>query len=221
MDRPTEEAIHMKHLGVVRKQLEEYQNKCGGYSWMHEKECKRLTRNNKILNITSIALVSFTATGSIVSDNFREAFLDANRMAFRILNIVYIILLYFSAFLNSLSQYFNYEKEAEKHRTSGIRYTALYNNIKRNLAVDLESPRIDQEYFLWSTKEYDSIFSSSPDISSKIIKDFEKNFVKEIFEDKIYIMKNDGIVDESFIQAMNSEKFKYELERFMVNNYGQ
>jgi hypothetical protein len=215
----TEEGKHNKQLGVVRKQLEEYQNKCASFLWMHEKECKSLTLRNTVINVTSIVIVSFTATASLISENLKDSFLEANKNLFDSFKIVYILLLYFSAVLNSLSQFFNYSKEAEKHRNSCIRYTALYNNIKRTLAVDLENPRIDEEYFLLSTTEYDNIFSSSPEISGNIIKDFEKNFVPEIIEDKIYKMKNGGIVDEAFIQALNSEKNKYEMERFIVSSF--
>ena len=200
----------------LKHQLYEYQNKCSGYKYMHEKQARNLLLKNKILNISSIIIVSFTATASALTENLKDS---ADTKS--VFNIVYVLLLYFSAVLNSLSQFLKYEKEAEKHKTSSIRYTAMYNNIRRSLILDSEKEfNIDVEYFNWVTKEYDSIFSSSPDISEYIIKKFGDNFLKEEDNMGIEIRENSiPVNNESLIQAFNSEKLKYELDRFMISSY--
>lgn len=219
--------------------LTEQQNKCAAYKWMHEFECDILSNRNKWLNIINIIIVSFSATGSIITN---DLYFNDNR-SLNIFNIIYPVFLYITTVISSLQHFLNYQKEAEKHRTASIRYTALYNNIKRMLILDTVQRQQVNNYFTWVNKEYDNIFSSSPDISSSTINKFKLNFNTEIslktdntngkipeivisndFDLNVNKNENDNDNnDEDFVNVNHdvseTEKLKYELDRFMVYSY--
>lgn len=197
----------------VEKILTKQYNKCAAYKWMHDYDSDSITIRNKTLNIVSILLVSVSATTSLATNNASQD----NYWIYTI-NIVYPVLLYISTVISSLQHFLNYEKEAEKHRTASLRYNALYNNVVRMLALEVSQRQQVNDYFNWATKEYDNIFSSSPDISDiaklKFKKDFNIN-IEDNGQDKVV-----EVLTLTEIKPLTeSEKLKYELDRFMVNSY--
>lgn len=224
----------------IEKILIEQKNKCGAYKWMHELECDHLSKINKTMNITNIAIVSISATASIITN-------DLEFKGHFAINIIYPIMLYITTVISSLQHFLNYEKLSEKHRTASIRYTALYNNIKRVLSLDENQRQEANTYFEWVNKEYDNIFSSSPDISQTTILKFENtfktnisfvlsdveadahvcvndnNFIMQIEKDSssdssVEIKKQEIHAEQQRIQT-ETEKLKYELDRFIVHSY--
>lgn len=203
----------------VEKILIKQYNKCAAYKWMHDYDSDSITSRNKILNIVSILLVSVSATSSIATNNFSN-----DNKWISTINIIYPILLYLSTVISSIQHFLNYEKEAEKHFTASIRYNALYNNIVRMLALEVSQRQQADDYFNWATKEYDNIFSSSPDISDTAQEKFKKQFNIN-FNDEFSL---NNTKDERVVEVLelkdskpltDSEKLKYELDRFMVNSY--
>lgn len=209
----------------IEKILHEQKNKCASYKWMHEYECDILSSRNKMLNILNIAIVSLSATGSIITND-----LFSNEKQFlQIFNIIYAIMLYMTSVMSSLQHFLNYEKEAEKHRTVSVKYTTLYNNIKRMLSLDSEQRQSVDNYFTWVNKEYDSIFLSAPDISSSTVLNFETKFNTDLSliitdtnnDTNSEIVVIDDNPEENNISSnnYNTEKLKYELDRFMIHSY--
>lgn len=200
----------------VEKILTKQKNKCAAYKWMHDYDSDSITVINKRMNIISILLVSVSATTSLATNNSSQD----NKWIF-VINIVYPILLYISTVISSLQHFLNYEKEAEKHRTASLRYNALYNNISRILALEVQQRQQVNDYFNWATKEYDNIFSSSPDISDVAKGKFKKEFNINI--DDFYSNTSNKVVEVLTLKDTHPlpehEKIKYELERFMVNSY--
>lgn len=228
----------------IENVLYEQQNKCAAYKWLHDKQSRRFSKINKWLNIIIIFIVSLTATGTSFTNNIENF---ENNLWKIILNISYSILLYFSAFLSSLQHFLNYEKQAELHRTASLKYTTLYNNIKRTLLLHITQRQQATEYFIWINKEYDSVLSESPNISTNIMNEFESNFGKTLsllsskMDDEYFkkhqentqdvneeviinVLKENEIVINSIKNKPNkllpeSEKIKYELDRYMNNSY--
>ncbi len=194
----------------VEKILIKQYNKCAAYKWMHDYDSDHISIRNKRLNILSILLVSISATTSLVTNNS-----IMHHTLTVIINITYPVLLYISTVISSLQHFLNYEKEAEKHRTASIRYNALYNNVVRMLALEVSQRQQVNDYFNWATKEYDNIFSSSPDISDKAKEEFKKQFNVNIEEETVEVVT----LKDTTKPLSESEKIKYELERFMVNSY--
>lgn len=207
----------------VEQILTNQYNKCASYKWMHDYDCDNISRRNKNLNIISILLVSISATTSLATNNTLQ-----NNSWVNVINVIYPILLYISTVISSLQHFLNYEKEAEKHRTASIRYNALYNNVVRMLALDISERQEVNDYFNWATKEYDNIFSSSPDISDTSKEKFKKEFnvnyedFKTVKQNKtvINVEKEDEILSLQTSKTLTEpEKLKYELDRFMINSY--
>lgn len=202
----------------VEKILTKQYNKCAAYKWMHDYDSDSITVRNKRLNILSILLVSVSATTSLATNNASQE----NAWIF-VINIVYPVLLYISTVISSLQHFLNYEKEAEKHRTASLRYNALYNNLVRMLALEVTQRQQVNDYFNWVTKEYDNIFSSSPDISDIAKGKFKKEFNINIDDFGMSNHTADKVVEVLTLTEIKplteSEKIKYELERFMVNSY--
>lgn len=216
----------------IEEILIQQQNKCAAYKWLHEADCNILSKRNKFLSITTIMIVSFSATVSTITADIG----NKESKLIMYIQIIYPIFLYLSAIISSLQQFLNYEKEAEKHRTSSIRYTALYNNIKRMLTLEPEQRQHVYNYFTWVNKEYDNIFTSSPSILSSTVNIFEKKFktdfssLKNDIENNDKIFENEAEESHSEIIIMNeienstpieteTERLKYELDRFMINSY--
>lgn len=202
----------------VEKILVQQSNKCASYKWMHDHDADYLVNKNKVLNIVSILFVSISATSSLVSNNVA---IDNNKAWLEVLNIIYPILLYITTVISSLQHFFNYEREAEKHRTASIRYNALYNNVIRMIALDKTQRQNVNDYFSWATKEYDNIFGSSPDISDLAVNNFKKNFASEVpeHEPAILEVKTLNQIENNRKVVPESEKLKYELERFVISSY--
>lgn len=201
----------------IEKILIEQRNKCAAYRWMHELQSDILSKRNKFLNIFNILIISFSATSSIVSNN-SSLKTDESQWP-HILNIIYPVLLYITTVVSAIQHFLNYEKEAEKHRTASIRYTALFNNIKRMLILsDIQRQDVNN-YFTWVNKEYDTILASSPDIFSHIISKFQNKFNTDLSANITNIDIQIDQKDENIVEHLETDRLKYELDRFMVNSY--
>lgn len=199
----------------VEEVLQDQQNKCAAYKWMHENQCRTLNRRYKMFNIINIFIVSFTATFTTVKDNVNT---DSP-----IHSVEFITpgLLYFSAVITSLQQFLNFQKEAEKNRNSAIKYTELYYNIKRTLALERNQRQQIKSYYNWVNKEYDNIFSSAPDVEQYSVKDFEKKFNIgfNIINNKNSDEEEPVICVRQSHSQSDSGKIKYELDRFISHSY--
>ncbi len=210
--------------------LSEQKQKCIGYKWMHEEETEKYSTRNKWFNIVSIIVVSATATSTSITGTAEVN--NIGDMYISITRIIYPIILYLTAILNSLQHFLNYEKLAEQHRTSSLRYNLLYNNINRMLALEPQQRQLVNDYFTWCNKEYDNLFQSSPDISKNTVDLFNKEFKTSLVNhvklncnnkndctDTVVIMDNVNTNTNTTINTLETERIKYDLDRFMVNSY--
>jgi hypothetical protein len=124
--------------------------------------------------------------------------------------------LYIAAALSSIQTFLNYEKKAEQHRRTSIRFTALFNNIKRTLAINPEHRQKITEYFHWVNKEFDNILESAP----PIINNKETSFRKEYninMNDFVSCntKQKDDIGNKKMQVDLETHRLAYEMDRFM------
>ncbi len=209
----------------VEAVLLEQQKNCAVYKWIHERDSSILQKRNTYISITTIIIVSLSATVSTFTANISPS---DNLYYLTVVRIINSVILYISAVLSALQQFLKYEKEAEKHKATSTKYTALYNNIKRMLSLDPSERQNVANYFTWVNKEYDSILNGSPDVLSGSVEEFYKifgvNFTEETGEDiKVNINNMEDIIegnDEEVSEIQNeTNRLRYELERYVQNSY--
>lgn len=210
--------------------LLDIQNKCFEYSESHENDGKKYSRQNTILNITTIIITSSVATLTTSTSALEKG--SSGSMA---VVVTSSFLLYVSAVLTSVQQFLNFEKLSEKHKLASLKFISLGNNIKKFLAVEELEQQDIKNYFKWATDTYEQIlFSSSMDANSndvgnieiqhgnKLINPFSPNVNSNIIDINLPEDTNNTDNSEStnIISSMrNNEKMKYELERFNVNSF--
>lgn len=212
-------------------------NRCACYKFIHHQESERLSTINNAISIFNILLVSITATAGIITNN---TIFENDKWVF-VLNIIDASLLYTSALLISFQNYFNFEKEAEKNKRVSLLYTGLFSNIKRMLSLDKHNRHQANDYFNWVNKEFEAIFTKSPDISKNVLEKFNKKYGKdytvyikdldiidiantlEVFQDDprpIIEKEQEQVknVKNQNINIIERQKMEYELARFMVHD---
>jgi len=192
--------------------LKRQKKRCLYFKLLHDEEARRLSILNRIFSIISIILVSITATGTSITN---DPNLHNNIWSFYV-NIIYSVLLYSSAIISSIQNFYGFDKNSEKNNLTSLRYAALFYNIKRMLSLDRESRFEAEKYFLWANKEFDNIFLKAPIVSKKIYKKFEKKFCKETTENYLSLDIEDKSINDYNDKEL--ENVKYELERFMDHN---
>jgi hypothetical protein len=217
----------MEHSDNLRKRLEktlvEYQMKCSQYNILHRDESLKFSIRNKIMNIVAITISATTATTSVTTASLDSS----NSDLVKVINIISGVLLYFGAIVGSLQHFLNYEKNKEDNKTSSTRFMNLSNNIKRYLTINDQDDTSIIEYFKWVSTEVENIISSSPEVSSGTISEFEKKYgVKVggvISTSDADIELKEITIDDNNIQEkhgkINKDMMKYEMERFLVNSY--
>ena len=209
----------MSQLSKIENALLDCQIKCSQSSWLQQFECAKYSLYNKIINITSIVVTSFTATSSVVVNTIDNKTVPI----IKVIQTGNVILLYTASMLTALQHFLDYEKKAESHRTSSVRFNNLANNIKRTLVLDTDDKKILEDYYKFALNEYDTISGSSPDISFKSLNSFKKSFGVELktldnvvlSSDPIYI-RSDSIISKT---DSKEESIRYEIDRFLVNSY--
>lgn len=204
----------------IEEILEIQKQKCISYKWMHERESNRLAYVNTVFNYLAIILSFTVATVGIVDASEAS---KANTQYNQIINIVRPILAVSLGTFSALQEKMKYEKNSELHRISANRYNMLFNNIDRMLSLDTVMRNNVKDYFKWATENYDSLYESSPDVSSSTMKAFEQkyninlNTLKESFKTKRSGVN--ALFDVNDVALSKHETGRYELERFMLNSY--
>ena len=121
--------------------------------------------------------------------------------------------------MNLLQHFLNFEENAQKHYLYSLKYSTLYNNISRMLALEnLERNEVN-EYFKWVAAEYDNLYNNMPNLSHKAIKKYEKKFDTK-FENKQKIdIETPVPIKLSETKQTNKTELTYALERYAMHCY--
>jgi len=146
-------------------------SKSGVYRMMHDEASGYYSKINTIISIITIILVTGTGTGSFSLVNVEET---------AQVKILIGFVLYVTALLSGIKDFLNLTQISEKHKLYSIRFSALYNNIQRQLSLYPEERQNGKDYISWVNSEFDNLLFSNPDIPSKI-----KNKLLDEFGDVI------------------------------------
>lgn len=198
--------------------LNRQRNRCSTFKILHEMEYTRLSRLHRVISIVSISIVSLIATGSSITNDP-----PINQFDWTFpLNVAYSILLYFSAVISSIQNYYSFDKNADKNREVSLKYSSLSYNIKRMLYLKRESRFDAKKYFEWVNKELDKIMIKAPVISEETNKKFEKKYPDYIKEEFVVLgpIDNDEHYNPDILEniVIENQTINYDLDQFMNDN---
>lgn len=188
-----------KNKDKIHTYLLDVQNKCYEYSQIHLNSGNKYSLNNTIFNIINIVFTSGVATLTAATSN-----VDPNPT----ISIISTILLYCCAVLNSLQQFLNFEKLAEKDRTLSSRFTSLSNNIKKFLTLEEIENKDIVEYFNWVSNTFEEILTKTELVQS-IDPPLQAIQISSV-------SSNENLLNFDYLTER--ERLKYETERFFVNS---
>jgi hypothetical protein len=217
--------------------LYEYKDNCTKNSFTNKNESKRLSKINTILNVVSIIITTGSAT--VVGITTKESQEQEESTWSRIFQVVSVSLLFVSAGMSSVQQFFNFEKQAEKCRILSIRFLALSGNIRKFIVLQDEEDEIKDlsEYIEWVSEEYQKLMSESamsdieqinPSIKGSIDDTFlakeqltaiQENFTKPPINEFNIQDTSDNVSIKQKPDTVVNESIAYEMKRYGVSSY--
>ncbi len=151
------------------KILIEWADKAMCYSWLHSKSYNLYKILDMWFTVPVIIISTITGTANFAQDRIPMAYSDYYVMVIGTFNILVGI-------ITTIKQFLKISELNEGHRVSSIAWDKYYRNIRVELAKNPDE-RLPVEHFLKSAKEeFDRLMETSPNISSRIIRQFQKTF---------------------------------------------
>jgi len=150
----------------IMTRLKELKQKSWDYTWIHRE-------NSSYLN----DVYDWLSVGSFVGSFFNGAIL-----IFRT-NLIYIqVFTIILSFATGLLQFFikfkNYPELIEKHKMASSRFSAIHNNIERQLSLPVKMRQNPLHFHQWISQQFETLFHTAPDIDSPIIDKYRSNLEK-------------------------------------------
>ena len=151
------------------KILIEWADKAMCYSWLHSKSYNLYKILDMWFTVPTIIISTITGTANFAQDRIPIQYADVYVMVIGTFNILVGI-------ITTIKQFLKISELNEGHRISSISWDKYYRNIRVELAKNPDE-RLPVEHFLKSAKEeFDRLMETSPNISSRIIRQFQKTF---------------------------------------------
>ena len=151
------------------KILIEWADKAMCYSWLHSKSYNLYKILDMWFTVPVIIISTITGTANFAQDRIPMTYSDYYVMVIGAFNILVGI-------ITTIKQFLKISELNEGHRVSSIAWDKYYRNIRVELAKNPDE-RLPVEHFLKSAKEeFDRLMETSPNISSRIIRQFQKTF---------------------------------------------
>ena len=151
------------------KILIEWADKAMCYSWLHSKSYNLYKILDMWFTVPVIIISTITGTANFAQDRIPMTYADYYVMVIGAFNILVGI-------ITTIKQFLKISELNEGHRVSSIAWDKYYRNIRVELAKNPDE-RLPVEHFLKSAKEeFDRLMETSPNISSRIIRQFQKTF---------------------------------------------
>lgn len=200
--------------------LLDIQTKCFEFAETHSNDAKKYSHQNTALNITNIVITSGVATLTTSFSSLRSD----NEGSVITVSVVSAVLLYVSAVLNSVQQFLNFEKLAEKNKITSIKFITLGNNIKRFLAIEELQNQDIVEYFKWVSSTYEEILSSNTkdELNLELPRNLVSVNIQQAKQDDNILNVNfsdDDNNDDQVMSHQETDRVKYEIDRFAMNSY--
>ena len=149
--------------------LIEWADKAMCYSWLHSKSYNLYKILDIWFTVPVIIVSTITGTANFAQSRIPEDYMDIYVMVIGAANIIVGI-------VTTIKQFLKISELNEGHRVSSISWDKYYRNIRVELAKNPDE-RMPVEHFLKSSKEeFDRLMETSPNISSRVIRQFQKTF---------------------------------------------
>ncbi len=163
------EMVHIEWTPEHENILIEWADKATCYRWLHSKSHLAYNKANTWFTIPVIIMSTLTGTANFAQEKFPENIKPYASMGIGAVNIV-------AGILTTIQQFLKIGELNEAHRVASISWGKFYRNIKVELSKK-PSERIPVLQILKTSKEeFDRLMETSPAISDKIIKLFNKTF---------------------------------------------
>ena len=163
------EMVHIEWTAEHENILIEWADKATCYRWLHSKSHLAYNKANTWFTIPVIIMSTLTGTANFAQEKFPENIKPYASMGIGAVNIV-------AGILTTIQQFLKIGELNEAHRVASISWGKFYRNIKVELSKK-PSERIPVLQILKTSKEeFDRLMETSPAISDKTIKLFNKTF---------------------------------------------
>lgn len=163
------EMVHIEWTAEHENILIEWADKATCYRWLHSKSHLAYNKANTWFTIPVIIMSTLTGTANFAQEKFPPNIKPYASMGIGAVNII-------AGILTTIQQFLKIGELNEAHRIASISWGKFYRNIKVELSKK-PSERIPVLQILKTSKEeFDRLMETSPAISDKIIKLFNKTF---------------------------------------------
>ena len=152
----------------------DWSDKAMVYRYLHTKSHRHFYSRHIYFTIPVIFISTLTGVANFAQERIPESYQFFYTMGVGAFNIL-------AGFITTVAQFLKVNELSEGHRVSSISWDKLYRNIKIELAKNPKD-RENLSLYLKKTKEqYDLLIETSPEISQKLIKDFNIKFSEAKF----------------------------------------
>lgn len=160
---------HVEWTSEHENILVEWADKATCFRWLHAKAHNEYSRANALFTIPVIIMSTLTGTANFAQDKFPSNIKPYVSMGIGAVNI-------FAGILTTIQQFLKIGELNEAHRASSISWGKFYRNIK----VELTKAPVERipvlQMLKTSKEEFDRLMETSPAISDKVVKKFNKTF---------------------------------------------
>lgn len=169
-----------------------YEKKCFENSFYHEKCKEYYSTTHTTLTMIIIAITASTSISNNITAIYRDSIYISNYIS-----VGYSLILYVNVVITSIQHFLKYEELAEKHHSTASKYKHLYNiTLSENIHIE--------EFKNTMIKEFELLYTNSPDIPDWIIKKFSSELVFPNMHLEVNVVKNiNDDIDAAIDYQMN------------------
>jgi hypothetical protein len=150
----------------IMGKLKGLKQKSWDYTWIHRENSGYLNDVYDWLSVGCFVL-SFLNGGILL---FRTNFIY--------IQVFTIVLSFGTGLLQFFIKFKNYPELIEKHKMASSRFSAIYNNIERQLSLPVNMRQNPLHFHTWISQQFDTLFATAPDIDGPVIDKYRDNLAK-------------------------------------------
>ena len=167
--KKNEQAIHVDWTEDHENILVEWADKAMCYRWLHGRSHQHYKKANAWYTIPVIIMSTLTGTANFAQDKFSGPTKEYVVIAIGAVNII-------AGIITTIQQFLKISELNEAHRVSSLSWDKFYRNIKVELAKAPPERTPVIQLLKASKEEFDRLMETSPAISTKVTKEFKKEF---------------------------------------------
>ena len=139
--------------------------KASGYAWLHTHSVNYFKHRNLYISIPASLFGYLAGALTLLSE-------DENPILRGFIGFSGIV----AGLLTNFQEIFTFKEESEKHKISSLRFLAFFREISCELSMDYEHRTPPGDYITMKRLEFDKMLEQSPNIPSRIAKQFNEKF---------------------------------------------